>query len=154
MEAHTLKLKNAMNSVHTAPLYFTTKLFVETRPNREVKPSVPAKPMKISEAMRLGAALRPQCHKAWFKRVRDAKGRYAGYGSCAMAAAYEAATGFGPKQFRKRQHMGDGFAQWWNSHFEFGSSEPHRIHRQVLHMNDVQRCSREQIADWVESQGY
>jgi hypothetical protein len=96
------------------------------------------KPLKLSAAMRIGAKLRPQ---GFVDLFGDGK-------SCALGAAYEGATGktcepwgYG-KVCEQFPALGtpDGFLS------DLGTA--------VYRMNDQHEMTREQIADWLESQGY
>lgn len=98
---------------------------------------VPAKVTKLSEAIRIGAKIRPQGFTDLFA---DGK-------SCALGAAYEGATGsmcanyeYGKitKQFPV---IGNG-------------SSLNSLGEKIYRMNDYQRKTREQIADWLAEQGY
>lgn len=89
--------------------------------------------LKLSEAIRIGAQIRPQCKGRAF---RDG-------GSCAMGAAYEAMTG--------NVWPEDDFGNFPLIMHDFGA--PTSIVMRVTNMND-NGMTREQIADWLESQGY
>ncbi len=85
---------------------------------------------KLSHAMRAGAKLRPQCFE-WF---------YADGKSCALGAAMEGAGILfecgGISRLVERFHV------------------PDTILTGITFRNDVLRITREEIADWLESQGY
>lgn len=80
--------------------------------------------MRLSEAIRLGAMLRPQITGATF---RDG-------GSCAIGAAMEAAG----------LSVHGGIEFMW-PHFSL------LLQREVVIMNDLRGCTREEIADWAET---
>lgn len=115
-------------------------MFVEHKEQGEVT-EAPAKITKLSEAIRIGAKLRPQGMGFYFSEGR----------SCALGAAYEAVTG-------KYHEAGAGtdipnMVDWFSEKFDMGPSLGSRI----VDMNDgnhgqIQR-TREQVADWLESQG-
>jgi len=86
--------------------------------------------LKLSEAIRIGARMRPQCRGTFFREG----------GSCALGAAVEAKEG----------HPTLNFDQNWESYF----GAPMKIMEEVTWMNDRSNFSREQIADWLEAQGY
>lgn len=83
--------------------------------------------LKPSEAMRLGAKLRPQCRGAY----------YGINGSCALGALFEA--------YGLRNRAGE--INWETVGLSFGLSQT------IAHLNDDERWTREQIADWLESKG-
>jgi len=100
----------------------------------------PAKVMKLSEAIRIGARMRPQ----GFADLFDMAGN-----SCALGAAYEGATGktCSPHEYSKVIQE-----------FPFlGCGATGRnlsdLAKTIYRMNDRQ-VKREQIADWLESEGY
>lgn len=103
-------------------------LDTEARPAGE-----PAKvgTLKLSEAMRIGARLRPQ---------QFCSPRVQSIGSCALAAASEAVTG-------SIEH----YCERWARRV-YGISE--EISNEIWHRNDNLKMPREEIADWLESQGY
>lgn len=97
--------------------------------------------MKPSEALRKGIELRPNQAKHCF--LTDD-----GLGSCALGAIYE---GFHGKVTMKSQHM--GIAQ---KLVELEKAFPGLGVVQkgtVSEMNDFRGKTREQIADWLESEG-
>jgi hypothetical protein len=84
--------------------------------------------LKPSQAIRIGASLRPQCVGYLF----------ADGGSCALGAMYEGFTGktcYLPREMRK---YFPEFSNW---------------HELIINKNDIQKWTREQIADWLEAQG-
>lgn len=90
--------------------------------------------LKLSTAMRIGAQMRPKCMGAFFSQG----------GSCAWGAAYEGATGHPlPKGITHGLEIGRVFDKYRDIDFRF----------KIVSMNDSGQ-SREQIADWLESQGY
>lgn len=108
-------------------------MFVEHKEAVEIT-EAPAKVLKLSEAMRIGAKIRPQTKHFWHK---DGK-------SCALGAAYEAMAGrpsSSGTDFRDHKKM--------NEWFPCMPSMQTKIHER----NDDLGWTREQIADWLESQG-
>lgn len=109
-------------------------MFVEHKESGEV-PQAPAKVLKLSEAIRKGARIRPQCKGNFFL----------GGSSCAMGAAYEAATDRtevdAGTMFRVLPFLMDGPTRLSDLATEIGKR------------NDS-GDTREQIADWLEAQGY
>lgn len=97
----------------------------------------PVKTLKLSEAMRIGARLRPQCRGDLFDSV----------GSCALGAAYEGMTGKTDAFFHS--DVSDLFPQILGV-----NGDLNEIGREVLEKNDGDGWTREQIADWLEAQGY
>ena len=93
--------------------------------------------MKLSEAIREGAKLRPQAFSALFC---DGK-------TCALGAACDAV---GAITWRGDKGELTGFVP---SHY-FPALEDPDLYLAITRMNDFQRMTREQIADWVEEQGY
>lgn len=92
----------------------------------------PAKVLKLSEAIRIGSKIRPQCTDANFFR---------GGKSCALGAAWEAAGG-----------AYEEFFTGWSlieSHFRID----YFLMDRVASANDGGQ-TREQIADWLESEGH
>ena len=100
--------------------------------------------MKLSEAMREGAKLRPQGFGSHFPGYH--KHGEEGCTSCALGAAMEAA-GIGP----------DAWHAWPAGQYTLAETFPHGydydIVGRVLDMNDKERKTREEIADWLEGQG-
>lgn len=106
--------------------------------------------MKLSEAIRKGAALRPQARHGFFKKM----GKDRVLCSCALAAAYEAATGTtaylepDPVRIGLKTH----FPQIANTVKE---GEAEWVLGQLITVkNDFRNETREQIAEWAEAQGY
>jgi hypothetical protein len=104
--------------------------------------------MKLSEAIREGAKLRPQAFGVYFDfAIND----IAPCASCAMGAAYEAATGTICSDLRLDQ-LAQHFPEltiekvWGRSK---GTLWGH-----ILDLNDNKRIKRESIADWLEQQGF
>ncbi len=88
--------------------------------------------LKLSAAIRIGARFRPQHYGM-------ADTNHAGR-SCALGAADEALTG---KYNGYGSASGQGF-----------ETTPPRVIYDVWHKNDYDKWTREQIADWLEEQGY
>ena len=97
-------------------------------PSREA--GLPTQPMKLSEAIRIGAKLRPQSFRGFF---RDG-------GSCALGAAVHAKTGRASPDFPTN----------WEEFF----GVPNGLCGEIINLNDRKGWTREQIADWLESQGH
>ena len=104
-------------------------MFVE---HKEAVELTPAKVLKLSEAIRIGAKIRPQGvgPNCW------ARGQ-----SCALMAAYEGFFGVPAQRLGERLYM-------WASDI-VGLA----IQKEIWMRND-QGQTREQIADWLEGQGY
>lgn len=110
--------------------------------------------MKLSEAIRAGAALRP-----------GIRGRYADYrvwggadtcsGTCALGAAYEGITGKPPDTFSEdvTERLVDLFPVLTTRYTGDGNSDDWNLLDAIVHRNDYQDMTREQIADWLEAQG-
>lgn len=99
----------------------------------------PVRVMKLSEAIRLGSMIRPQC-----------TGRYAHGGrSCALMAAGEA-TGMAYPVPGTDDHVnGMNLMAHLNQHFPWIDFH---VRNHCICMSDFQGATREQIADWLESQ--
>lgn len=109
--------------------------------------ALPVPAMKLSEAMRKGAAIRPQGFFSFFPPVwNERKGEYSEQ-SCAMGAAYEAATG------ENDLDLLDSYMQLEIMRSLFGDI-PEDIQYEIMQKNDTMRWSREKIADWLESKGF
>lgn len=93
----------------------------------------PEKVMKLSEAIRIGAKIRPQCVMAYFN----------GGASCALGSAYEAISG--------KNWLDDTPSNW--EFFSGRFNVPESLLLQISLLND-RGTTREQIADWLEGQGY
>lgn len=92
--------------------------------------------LKLSDAIRIGARIRPQCRLDPF---RDGK-------SCAIGAAYEGATG----EYNEEMDMCD-----IRDELRIRGIWPLTLPTSAIWpLNDCERWSREQIADWLEAQGY
>ena len=108
-------------------------MFVEHKEAGEVT-EAPAKITKLSEAIRIGAKARHQC-QTYF---------YANGGSCALGAAIEAVYGY----------PGDGEPpRAMSFHFMESFGVPSHMRNQIADRNDS-GATREEIADWLEAQGY
>jgi len=113
-------------------------MFVEHKEAGEVT-EAPAKVLKLSEAIRVGCQIRKrQCRLAFFREG-------AGYerSSCALGAAWE---GWGGSEEDTPATDTDDAPK------AFGV--PRHVLMRITYMNDFQNYSREQIADWLEAQGY
>ena len=106
-------------------------MYLETKEAGEAEVTeAPAKVMKLSKAIRIGARIRPQGFGAYFHVGR----------SCALGAAFEGMKG------RPANSIGRLI---WD---ELGISP--RLHDRIVDLNDAQHWTREQIADWLEAEGY
>lgn len=114
-------------------------MFVEHKEAGEVT-EAPAKIDRLSQAIRIGATKRPQCFGDAFRHG----------GSCALGAALEA-TGVRPWSGSENDRYPTHYVQGL---IEARFRVPLRVTQQVWKLNDVKGWSREQIADWLESQGY
>ena len=101
--------------------------------------------MKLSEAIREGAKLRPQAYRDYFKEG----------GSCALGAAYEITHG----QFEFQ--IGGSISVQLDNDFP-ALNAPYvdhvlgeiTIRHAITTRNDNLHWTREQIADWLEAQGF
>ena len=100
--------------------------------HKEAVEITPAKVLKLSEAIRIGAKIRPQCTYSYFTRGK----------SCALGAAAEALYGVTEKTFS-------------TTHINKITSKLSRVVvSEIIERNDDLHWTREQIADWLEGQGY
>ena len=95
---------------------------------------LPEEITKLSEAIRIGSKKRPQCTGDYFVEGR----------SCAIGAAWEAMGLLGK---RKPSFSSTGTVS------AMGFTVPDDIVIEAFNMNDSGK-TREQVADWLESQGY
>lgn len=99
----------------------------------------------LSQAIRLGATFRPQSSGGFFTclgpSAEDA--RKPAVGSCALGAAYEAITG--------HTYPADGTLGPLLMN-RFHGIDEYKLH-EIIECNDTARMTREEIADWLESQG-
>ena len=100
--------------------------------------------MKLSEAIREGAKLRPQCTSGEYF---DLDGT-----SCAMGAAFEAETGHTNLSNDRLEHAFPELARPTKKPINYGTSGS--LEYAIARLNDEYKWTREQIADWVEEQGY
>lgn len=112
-------------------------MFVEEKAAGENQP-VKLGFLRLSEAIRIGATKRPQGFGGVLSQLRDGT-------SCAMHAAYEAIEG---AQHPDVSKASDRLSHW--GALMFGET----IVEEVIGRNDGGRFTREQIADWLESQGF
>lgn len=90
----------------------------------------PAKVLKLSEAIRIGAKIRPQNHHGLL---------YDGYGTCALGSAAEArGWNLSMRINVQKAFLTDVGVDLWN---------------QIGQRNDT-GSTREEIADWLQAQGY
>lgn len=92
---------------------------------------------KLSHLIREGAKLRPQCQYMWFWEG----------GSCALGAAWEASGGGDLSDLDSAQEMGAALGNR-------AIVPPLDIMERITLFNDYKGWTREQIADWLEEQGY
>ncbi len=112
--------------------------------NEQNYPNIMDKLTKLSQAIRLGATFHPQCFGTLFtyQRVHNCSQLLEHpliiEASCAIGAASEALmiNGRIKSEFKKR----------------FNISEI--LFNEIVSKNDIERLTREQIADWLEEQGY
>lgn len=103
---------------------------------------------KLSELIREGAKLRPQCSGAFFvERMYPSVGDELVTGSCALGAAYEAATGMANTDL-------DSVDLFNEQMDEYCELPPDAILDAVVDLNDNEGDTREEIADWLEREGY
>lgn len=111
----------------------------------------PKRTLKLSGAIRIGAKLRPQAKQYLFENGK----------SCALGAAYEVVYGYpgdGVLSFPS-SHSGmdpKDCAEWLGNRLSRAFPEIRRLPggvQDVWEKND-HGWTREQIADWLESQGY
>lgn len=108
--------------------------------------------MKLSEAIREGAKKRPMGMHKFFQYAEDGS---RGIKSCALGAAYEAATGrTGMNSITVRRGLYAAFPYLAEQPF-FENPKGHGvgIDTVVACMNDDGGYTREEIADWLESIG-
>lgn len=104
-------------------------MFVEHKEVGEVV--APARVLRLSEAIRIGARIRPQCAGQFFD----------GDASCAIGAALEAV--FGTNNYYA-DHVQAPDRVW---------PEVRDLWSRIYDMNDSGK-TREEIADWLECEGY
>jgi len=109
-------------------------MFVEHKEAMEVT-EAPVRTLKLSEAMRIGARLRPKCRLKMFHEGA----------SCALGAAWEG-MGFDPNEDPGTHSSFRDIGE------RLGISEG--LARTITGKNDSECMTREQIADWLEAQGY
>jgi hypothetical protein len=117
--------------------------------------------MKLSEAIREGAKLRPQTRGLMF----GADGLDGELCSCALGAAYEAAlrergTNLSERDlWRVFTKLACDFMQreLWpglTKTVRLVNGKPLLLQEAIVHLNDVEKLSREEIADQVEAWGF
>lgn len=100
---------------------------------------------KLSQAMRLGATFTPQARGYTCKQNSTTGINH----TCAIGAAYHGAFGEPP------QTLGTGIC-WAELMKRFKMSATYdniSLQDEIVMMNDEQRLTREQIADWLEKKG-
>lgn len=116
-------------------------MFVEEKPQGEIT-EAPAKVLKLSEAIRIGAAQYPQCCDGCY---------FIDGTACVWGAA---AIGFGAHG--TDYDINDAASTLHSSsftgkaHFAFRNAHGYSI----MEANDRHGWSREEVADWLEAQGY
>lgn len=104
---------------------------------------------KLSELIREGAAKRPQCTTGDY---------FSGGKSCAIGAALEAHFGTRDENIMIRRISYDknrpSGIEFPDEYLGYVTETPWNIVQKVEHMNDYDLDTREQIADWLEAQGY
>lgn len=95
------------------------------------------RPLRLSEAIRIGSKLRPECRNWWAQNNA----------SCAIMAAAEA-TGF---PYRDYGITSTVLVEHFRSVLPLVTSD---LIERVANRMDSQGHTREQIADWLEDQGY
>jgi hypothetical protein len=123
---------------------FTTEKSLGELPSSKSREPLPEEITKVSQAIRIGAKLRPQGTAYYFEHGR----------SCALGAAYEAIYGHPGVECAAGSHrdssgemlgvrLGNHFGQpFFNADLDY----------KIVCKNDS-GWTREQIADWLESQG-
>jgi hypothetical protein len=115
--------------------------------------------VKLSEAIRAGAKLHPQGFEDFFTYDEETKELH----TCSLGAAVEFVS-------KERGYEGDGSLwidqilkdEWGDILFncylddDIGEEieEDSEVYDGIVHRNDKDRMTREQIADWVEVLGY
>lgn len=102
--------------------------------------------MKISEAMRIGTKKRPQTHFGFFG-LEDGQ-----LCSCAIGAAIEGATG--KAEFENFNPYFNGINIMYEQMHNPILDGRYSIYSVVTFLNDIEKWSRQGIADCLESQGY
>lgn len=100
---------------------------------------------KLSELIREGAKLRPQTMGNFFDD--DIVDGQTVLCSCVLGAAYEAATG-------QTDNLSGDIDDYLREMATYCNMPRWSIVRSAMHMNDYDHVTREQIADWLESEGY
>ena len=104
------------------------------------KLEAPAKVLKLSEAIRIGAKLRPQSFGSFFD----------GEATCAIGAAFEARSGYPSRDPNKIVVVVPEALSLYRG-IHVGLSD---IGLKIVQRNDYLDATREEIADWLEAQGY
>lgn len=107
------------------------------KPRELAVPNV--KPTKLSEAIRIGAKIRPQIGP------EGLCGPFSRGGSCALGAAYE---GLG------YEYSPDAGTSMVISILDKHGMPASKFASEIITRNDFSHYSREQIADWLEAQGF
>lgn len=110
--------------------------------------------MKLSEAIRTGAKKRPQAFGQLARKVNGV------WGTCALGAAYEAVSGQLPRikptgelVDAVRKKLG-GFKETTSDTITLPDGYTCSVGGALVILNDTLRWSREEIADYLEKQGY
>ena len=102
----------------------------------------------LSQAIRLGATFRPQCRFTLFKN--NDQGQLA---SCAFGAAYEALTGYTSENHETWLYPHRHPTEVVRERFNLAPSTVYEVIERNNGTNGHAPQSREEIADWLESQG-
>ena len=116
--------------------------------------------MKPSEAMRIGAAIRPQAYGAYFD-YSDTDDGTTIMRSCAVGAMLEVIAGDDgiAAVFEQKFNLDDyrealGITSWDVDVEHPVTHDQTPLIVVITHLNDADKWTREQIADWLESIGY
>ena len=108
--------------------------------------------IKLSEAIRIGAAKRPQTYFSFFRKEAN------GLCSCALGAAYEGVNLSLPVENERGDiKVSDANYSLFINMFPFLLSleeQGAKLFRRITYRNDELKWTREQIADWLESEGF
>ncbi len=117
-------------------------MFVDEKQQGEAKP-VQVGMLKLSQAIRIGARMG--------KQIR-CKPYIVGTNSCALGSAMLA---LGMNDATYKGHYGTtGLEKLHPQAFEALNAFSRKVGFPIQHANDYQGWTREQVADWLESQGY
>jgi hypothetical protein len=103
--------------------------------------------MKLSEAIREGAKLRPQTFGSFFDTNSENV-----VCSCTLGAAFEGKTGYVSLKLEYVNQLHPVFPELATQVELNGLRRD--LAQAVTQLNDGERWTREQIADWLEEKGY